>query len=157
MLSSSRTQGLVAAAAVAVAIAAGAFAFTRGSGSAASASPGAASGGAGPGGVPGFGGPRGRGFGFDTDLTAAAAYLGLTRTKLETSLRSGKALAQVAAGQGKSEEGLVAALVAAETKGLTAAQKSQRLAQIESRVRRFVSSSGPPAPPTGRGRFAPPS
>ena len=49
------------------------------------------------------------------DLAAAAAYLGISQAGLQTKLRAGSTLAQVAAATaGKSKAGLVAALVAAE-------------------------------------------
>ena len=45
-------------------------------------------------------------------LPAAAKYLGLSESQLESKLESGKTLAQVAKGEGKSVDGLVAALKA---------------------------------------------
>jgi len=59
----------------------------------------------GPGGPHGFGGPG--------PLAAAATYLGITQSALETQLQAGKTLAQIAnATSGKSAAGLIAALVA---------------------------------------------
>ena len=45
-------------------------------------------------------------------LDAAASYLGLTESQLDSKLESGKTLAQVAKDQGKSVDGLVAAMKA---------------------------------------------
>ena len=65
---------------------------------------------AGPG--PGFGRP---GMGPGDDFAAAATYLGITTSALQSDLQSGKTLAQVAdATAGKSSAGLVAALVTHE-------------------------------------------
>jgi hypothetical protein len=55
-------------------------------------------------------------------LSAAAAYLGISRAKLKSALRQGRTLAQVAsATPGRSAAGLVAALTAAHTAALDAA------------------------------------
>jgi hypothetical protein len=79
----------------------------------------------GPGGRGDHGGPH-------AALAAAAAYLGLDAAALETSLRSGKTLAQVAeATSGKSKAGLIAAMVAAEKTELAAAVKAGRLTQAD--------------------------
>ena len=77
----------------------------------------------------GLHGPGGREFGHDVD--AAAAYLGLTTAQLTTDLQSGKTLAQIAQGQGKSVSGLVDALVAAAQKDLDAAVAAGRLTQAQ--------------------------
>jgi len=79
-------------------------------------------------GGPGFGHPDGRGFGH---LAAAATYLGLSDTELQTQLAGGKTLADVAKAQGKSVDGLVAALVADEKKELDAAVTAGRLNQAQ--------------------------
>jgi hypothetical protein len=78
-------------------------------------------------------GPGGRGHGGPhAAFTAAAAYLGLDQSALETQLRSGKTLAQVAeATSGKSKAGLIAAIVAAEKTELAAAVKAGRLTQAD--------------------------
>ena len=80
--------------------------------------------GGGPGFGPGFGrgagGPGGFGHGGPADLTAAATYLGVTTSVLQTDLEGGQTLAQVATAQGKTVDGLVAALVAAEKTHLDA-------------------------------------
>ena len=66
------------------------------------------------------------------DLAAAATYLGLSQTELQTALQSGKTLAQVAnATSGKSSSGLIDALVAAEQTELTAAVTAGRLTQAQ--------------------------
>lgn len=75
---------------------------------------------------PGFGHPGGHGFGH---LGAAASYLGLSDAELQTQLAGGKTLADVAKAQGKSVDGLVAALVADEKKELDAAVSAGRLTQ----------------------------
>jgi hypothetical protein len=83
---------------------------------------------------PAFGGPPG-GFGFHgpgDDLNAAATYLGLTASALESDLQSGKTLAQIAdATSGKSAAGLVQALVAHETTELDAAVAAGKLTQAQ--------------------------
>ena len=80
----------------------------------------------------GFGGRLGglgmHGFG---QLDAAATYLGLTQAELRTQLAGGKTLADVAKAQGKSVDGLVSALVAAEKADLDAAVKAGRLTQAQ--------------------------
>jgi hypothetical protein len=60
-------------------------------------------------------GPRG-----GTDLmTAAAAYIGITAADLKTQLASGKSLADIAVANGKTRDGLIAALVAAEQQSIS--------------------------------------
>lgn len=82
-----------------------------------------------------FGPPGMRGEHFDhhggPGLDAAATYLGLTEAKLRTELESGKTLAQVAKAQGKSVEGLIAALKADAKQKLDAAVKAGRLTQAQ--------------------------
>jgi hypothetical protein len=77
---------------------------------------------------PGFGHHGGHGF---RHLAAAATYLGLSETELRTQLAAGKTLADVAKAQGKTVDGLVAALVADEKKELDAAVSSGRLTQVQ--------------------------
>lgn len=111
--------------------------------------------GGGPG--PGFGfGHRG-GFGFRVDvLSVAASYLGTTVSDLQTQLRSGKSLADIAGSSKVS--GLEDAIVAAVTKdvnanaNLTSDQKAQILANLKAQVDRMVTRTpgagrwgGPPA------------
>src|SRR6266496_2284915 len=65
-------------------------------------------------------GPMPLGFGFEhgfghpgfPGLDAAASYLGLTESQLDSKIDSGKTLAQVAKDQGKSVDGLIAAMKA---------------------------------------------
>lgn len=68
--------------------------------------------------------PGGPGFGHGhgpVDLSTAASYLGLTASDLQSQLQSGKTLAQIAnATSGKSADGLIKALVAADTTRITA-------------------------------------
>jgi hypothetical protein len=80
-----------------------------------------------------FGGPhRGMHFHmFGPHLDAAAAYLGLTRTELQTQLSQGKTLAQVAKARDKSVDGLIDALVADEKKELDAAVSAGRLTRAQ--------------------------
>lgn len=73
----------------------------------------------------------------DADLAAAATYLGTTKAELQTQLKSGKTLAQIAkATDGKSVAGLVSAIVAAETK------------TIAQRVTDFVNGTRPSGAPS---------
>jgi len=66
-------------------------------------------------------------------LDAAASYLGLTGAQLRAQLESGKTLAEVAEAQGKTVDGLVAALVADEKKELDAAVKAGRLTEVQAK------------------------
>jgi hypothetical protein len=76
-------------------------------------------------------------------LHVAASYLGLSPRELRDQLRSGKSLAQVAnSTPGKSEAGLVAALLAA-AKARFAAGTSDREARIQGLVNRTPGASGP--------------
>ena len=77
---------------------------------------------------PGFGHYDAHGFGH---LGAAATYLGLTEAELQTQLAGGKTLADVVKAQGKTVDGLVAALVADEKKQLAAAVSAERLTQTQ--------------------------
>ena len=95
-------------------------------------------------------------------LPAAAKYLGLSESQLESKLESGKTLAQVAKGEGKSVDGLVAALKAdlkqkldqAVSDGrLTKAQEQQVLAEADQRLNDLVNGKLPARPPDGRGPF----
>jgi len=78
-------------------------------------------------------GPRGHGhFGhFGGDLDAAASYLGVSEAELRTALMEGRTLAEGAQDEGKSVEGLVAALVAAETEELEQAVEDGRLTEAQ--------------------------
>jgi hypothetical protein len=93
-------------------------------------------------------GPRGHG----DVLETASSYLGISVDALLTQLSSGKSLAQVAdATSGKSQAGLVAALVAHEKQELADAVKAGRLTQSQAdtiaatltdRLDAFVTHSG---------------
>ena len=96
------------------------------------------------------GGPGGIGhFG---ELQAAATYLGLTTAELRSAQQSGQTLAAIAKEQGKTVDGLVAALVAAVTKDvnaavtagkLTDAQRDSILSGLEARVAEHVNNLRP--------------
>jgi hypothetical protein len=113
-------------------------------------------------GGPGFGHHGGRGF---HHLDAAAEYLGLTEAALRTRLEDGQTLAQVAQAEGKTVDGLVAALVADEKAELdeavadgriTQAQADEHLAQAEERFRELVNGTLPERGPRGS-RFGGPT
>jgi hypothetical protein len=100
-------------------------------------------------------------------LDAAASYLGVTQAQLRTSLGSGKSLADVAKANGKSVDGLVAAMVtqakqhiAADVAAgrLTEAQQQDILSTLEQRITDLVNGTMP-APPSGAGfnRGGPPA
>ena len=125
--------GALAIAAVALIAAGGAFAAGRHHGSKAAATSGLTPGSYAtvPGGRPAQGG-GGFGLGPGGDLAAAATYLGLSESTLETDLQSGKTLAQIAdSTSGKSSSGLIAALVTAEKTRLAAAVKAGTLTQAQ--------------------------
>ncbi|MDH4176821.1 MAG: hypothetical protein OEV72_04515 [Thermoleophilia bacterium] len=91
--------------------------------------------GEGPGFGPGFG-PRGGpghhgGLGHrgGMGLDAAATYLGLSQDELRTELRSGKSLATIAGEQGKSVDGLKAAMVKEATAKLDEALQAGRITE----------------------------
>jgi hypothetical protein len=103
------------------------------------------------------GGPGGT----QDDLSIAASYLGLTESELQTTLRSGETMAQVAnATDGKSADGLIDALVAAAKNHIAADVSSGRLTQsqadgilsgLKQHITARVNSTGPPGGPHGRG------
>lgn len=86
-------------------------------------------------------------------------YLGLTGAQIRAQREAGKTLGQIAdATPGKSRAGLIAALVAAENAHidqdvasgrLTAAQASERRAQVTARVTERVDTTGPAPKPAG--------
>lgn len=76
---------------------------------------------------PGFGAPHL----FFHGLDGAATYLGLTEDELHSRLESGKTLAQIAKAQGKSVDGLKAALVKDAKTHLDVAVKAGRLSPVE--------------------------
>jgi hypothetical protein len=107
-----------------------------------------------------------RHFGFRHDgppgIPAAAKYLGLSESQLESKLESGKTLAQVAKDEGKSVDGLVAALKgdlkqkldqAVSDGRLTKAQEQQILAEADQHLNDLVNGKLPARPPDGRGPF----
>ena len=86
-------------------------------------------------------------------ITAAATYLGTTEADLETKMRAGQTLAQIAnATAGKSRDGLLNALVADATAKIDAAQKAgtitadqatQLKANLSTRLSQLVDNTGP--------------
>ena len=97
---------------------------------------------------PGFGGPHL----FFHGLDAAAGYLGLTEAELHSRLESGKTLAEIAKAQGKSVDGLKAALVkeakthldaAVEAGRLSSAEEQRVLADMEQRIDDLVNGKLP--------------
>jgi hypothetical protein len=112
-------------------------------------------------GGPGFHRHFGPGHGPGDELAVAASYLGVSQASLRSSLESGKTLAQVAKSDGKSVDGLVAALVNAEKQEwadavkagrVTAAQRDAMLPSLEQRMTDLVNGTGGP----GRHAFGPP-
>lgn len=102
----------------------------------------------------GPGGPGGRGLTLRGEpLTAASTYLGISTTDLETKLRAGQTLAQIAnATAGKSSDGLIQAVVQDETAKidqavkdgkLTADQATKIKAGITDRVTNMVNGTFP--------------
>ena len=94
------------------------------------------------------------------NLDAAATYLGVDEEKIGAALRDGKSLADLAKEQGKSVDGLVDALVAAEKKQLDAevaagrltdAQRDQIASRLENRIEDLVNLK----PPSLGFRFGP--
>ena len=95
-------------------------------------------------------------------MSAAATYLGLTQTQLRDQLQAGKSLADVAAAQGKTVDGLKNAILAAVTAQvntstrLTAEQKAALTAEVKSHLDEIVTAvhplgSGPYGPGMGHG------
>ncbi len=87
------------------------------------------------------------GGGHGDGLSAAATYLGVTESALHSSLQEGLSLADIARSKGKTVDGLVAALVAAEQAELgravadgrlTEAQKTAILADLPARLAKLV-------------------
>lgn len=117
----------------------------------------------------GKGSPGGRHGGPGGHLTDAAAYLGLTEAKLLEQLQGGKTLAQVATTQGKTTDGLKAALLASEKKELAQAVTDGKLTQAQADAMlagagdRFDDMIDGTLPQRGHGRggprggFAPPA
>ncbi|MDX6507321.1 MAG: hypothetical protein QOG06_1965 [Gaiellaceae bacterium] len=82
-------------------------------------------------GGPGFGPRRGGPHELSHGLGAAAAYLGLTPAQLQSRVSSGKTLAEIAKAQGKTVDGLKAALRKDEQQELDAAVKAGRLTKAD--------------------------
>lgn len=95
----------------------------------------------------GMSGMSGMMAGQNSCLSAAATYLGLSQTDLQTQLRAGKSLADLAKAQGKSVSGLQDAMLAAAKTNLdanttlTAEQKAASLAQLKSQIEAMVNST----------------
>ena len=113
----------------------------------------------GPHGGPGMGHHRG-----GPGLDAAATYLGVTEAQLHTALESGKTLADVAKANGKTVDGLVAAMVADAKQHIadevaagrmTKAQQTQILSDLEQHITDMVNGQMPDRGPGGPG-FGPP-
>ena len=105
---------------------------------------------------PGFGrGPGGSKVTGDP-FAAAATYLGTTTADLQTKIRAGQTLAQIAnATAGKSRDGLVGALVSDATAKIDAAQKAgtitadqatQLKSNLNTRLAQFVDTNRPGRP-----------
>jgi len=77
-------------------------------------------------------------------LSAAASYLGISQTSLQTQLQSGKTLAEIANAQGKSVSRLQDAITAAAkthldaNSALTAEQKAAITAQMKARLSTMI-------------------
>jgi polyhydroxyalkanoate synthesis regulator phasin len=84
-------------------------------------------------GPPAFGHGCGAPHPFFHGLDAAASYLGLTEAELRSRLESGKTLADLAKAQGKSVDGLKAAMIKDAKTHLDAAVKAGRLSSAEER------------------------
>ncbi|TMF63919.1 MAG: hypothetical protein E6I14_04475 [Chloroflexi bacterium] len=102
---------------------------------------------------PGFGrGPGDRNV-IGNSLATAATYLGTTAADLETKMRAGQTLAQIAnATAGKSRDGLLNALVADATAKIDAAQKAgtitadqatQQKSNLSTRLAQLIDNTGP--------------
>ena len=86
------------------------------------------------GGKGGPGGPGGHARdhgGGPVSLDAAASYIGVTAAELRTQLSAGKTLAAIATANGKTAEGLEAALTTAAETDLAAAVKAGRITQAQ--------------------------
>jgi hypothetical protein len=119
----------------------------------------------GPPGPPPFGAPpppgHGRGGLIGPGIDAAAKYLGLAPVQLESRLRSGKSLAQVAAAEKKDVAGLKSAIEAAVKNDLDKAVADKRLTQkqaddilsgLHSRLDEIVNRKPGDRPPGPRSR-----
>jgi len=113
---------------------------------------------AGPGVGGPHGGPGGAGVLAIDSLTPAADYLGISVSTLQSDLKGGKTLAQEATAKGKTANGVIDAIVAAEKKVLDAenaagwitdAQETNLLAAVKNEVTDLV-NNGPPVVPAGK-------
>jgi hypothetical protein len=111
----------------------------------------------------GFAGP-GFGFALGGNLSAATSYLGLSTEQIQTDLRNGQTLAQIATAQGKTADGLVSAMVTAEKTNLdqavsdgklTADQETNILSMAQKLLTNFVNGTRAnfAGPSFGFGRF----
>ncbi len=110
------------------------------------------------------GGPGGRGPGGGPASQAIASYLGIMASALQSDLKGGQTLAQVATAQGKTVAGLEAAILAdgkshldagVAAGRLTSAEEATMLADLSSHVADIVNSAGPPAGAPGGGPGVP--
>jgi hypothetical protein len=112
-------------------------------------------------GGPGRGHGRGPGGG-PISLDAAATYIGISASDLRTQLAAGKSLSAIATANGKTADGLTAALTTAATNDLdaavtagrlTQAQETKILAELPARLAQEISEShaGGPGGPGGAG------
>jgi hypothetical protein len=110
----------------------------------------------------GLGGPGGGGMSLD----AAATYIGVTATELRTQLAAGKTLATIATDNGKTADGLKAALTTAATKDLdaavtagklTAAQETNILADLPTRLDHEINEAHTGGPGAGGPGGPPPA
>jgi hypothetical protein len=82
-------------------------------------------------------------------IKAAADYLGLSQTQLQSQLQSGKSLADVASAQGKAVSGLKDAILAAMTNQinastrLSAAQKTAMISEVKAHLDTMVNATHP--------------
>ena len=96
------------------------------------------------------------------DLTATATYLGITEADLRTKMQAGQTLAQIAAAtNGKTRDGLIQALVTAETTEIdaaltagkiTAAEATAQKATLTAQATAIVDNTRPAGVPGGKGR-----
>ena len=96
--------------------------------------------------------------GLHAGLDAAAQYFGLTEAELHEQLESGQTLAEIAAEQGKTVEGLEQALIDAAKEDIAAAVEAGRLTQAQAdgilpdlsdRIDDVVNGTLPPGGPPG--------
>jgi hypothetical protein len=104
-----------------------------------------------------FGGMYGMWSGQQPVMTAAADYLGLGLAQLQTQLRSGTSLADIAKAHGKTVSGLKDALLAAMTSrinastALTAQQKAALISEVKDHLDAVINTDMPHSPWAGMG------